>query len=185
MDITDQELPDYDEFEAVLHELHSSLSGSECHGLICANLTRTMQADTAGSLSTTLFGDETATLVQDEDMAKMLARLMLLSAGWLEQASYDFVLFLPDDDNPLSARSRALAEWCSGYIMGLLEAGLTDFDSLPDDASEVMKDLAAISEMDAPDIDEGADEDLMQVEEYVRVGVQLMYENLNREDKSA
>lgn len=183
MDITDQELPDYSEFEAMLHQLQSSLSAAECHGMICANLARASQDDSTGSLSSTLFGDDTVTLVQDEGMARMLARLMLLSASWLEQGSYDFKLFLPDDDNPISVRSRALAEWCRGYIMGLLEAGVTDFDSLPDDASEVMKDLVAISEMDAPDIDEGTDEDLMQVEEYVRVGVQLMHENLNRKEE--
>lgn len=179
MDITNQYLPDYDEFEAGLHRLQSSLSGSECHGLICANLTKASQSDAAGAFSSSLFGDETETLVQDADMAKMLARLALLSANWLDQGSYDFILFLPDDDNPLSARSRALAEWCRGYVMGLLEAGITDFDSLPDDASEVMRDLVAISELESADVDEGADEDLMQIEEYIRVGVQLLYENLN------
>lgn len=182
MDISDQELPDYSEFESLLYQLQSSLSAAECHGMICADLARRSQDDSAGSLSSTLFGDETEILVQDEGLARMLARLMLLSASWLEQGSYDFKLFLPDDDNPLSTRSRALAEWCRGYIMGLLEAGITDFDSLADDASEVMKDLVAISEMDPADNDEGTDEDLMQVEEYVRVGVQLMYENLNSKE---
>ncbi len=180
MDDHDQALPDYNEFEAQLQQLGSSLAGSECHGMLCASLSSPRQTAASG-VSPTLFGEETEILVQDPVMARMLARLMLLSAGWLEQGSYDFVLFLPDDDQPLEARSTALADWCRGYVMGLVEAGITDFDSLPEDASEVIRDLVAISELETSDTEQGdgTDDDLMQIEEFVRVGVQLVYENLN------
>ena len=178
MDEHEQSLPDYNEFEAILQELNSSLVASECHGMVCAGLTHSREGG-PGGISPNLFGAETETLVQNPDIARMLARLMLLSAGWLEQGSYDFTLFLPDDSDPLPTRSTALADWCRGYVMGLVEAGLTDFDKLPEDAAEVVRDLVAISELELSEDDDGSDEDLMQIEEFIRVGVQLVYENLN------
>jgi hypothetical protein len=172
-------LPDYEEFQSALQRLHSSLAASECHGLICAWLTRSSEQDGTPQLSATLFGDETDSLVADTELARMLARLVLVSSRWLRHGNYDLRLFLPGDSLPLGNRVQALADWCRGYIMGLLEAGVSDFDALPDQAAEVMRDLVAVSELNVDDGDSGTDEDLMQVEEYVRVGAQLMHETLN------
>ena len=64
--------------------------------------------------------------------------------------------------------------------MGLLESGVKEFDALPEDAAEVAKDLVEISQLDVSTDDEGSDSDLMQLEEYVRVGVQIIYAVLSK-----
>ena len=43
------------------------------------------------------------------------------------------------------------------------------------DAAEVAKDLVEISQLDASAAGSGSENDLMQLEEYVRVGVQIIY----------
>ena len=64
--------------------------------------------------------------------------------------------------------------------MGLLESGVKEFDTLPEDAAEVAKDLVEISQLDVSSDDGGSDSDLMQLEEYVRVGVQIIYAVLSK-----
>ena len=59
--------------------------------------------------------------------------------------------------------------------MGLLESGIKEFDKLPEDAAEVAKDLVEISQLDTSLDNSGTDSDLMHLEEYVRVGVQILY----------
>ena len=59
--------------------------------------------------------------------------------------------------------------------MGLLESGINEFETLPEDAAEIAKDLVEISQLESSDDDSGSESDLMELEEYVRVGVQIMY----------
>jgi len=178
MNQPDISLPGYDQVQAVLERLQSSLSAAECHGMVCASIVGNSETDAVEHISPTLLGEETGSLVQDADMAGLLARLVVVSDAWFRQGSYDFVMLLPADDEPLSARTQAVAEWCRGFVMGLIEAGVKTFEQLPADAEEVLRDLVTISGLNAEDSQGGTDADLMQVEEYVRVGVQLMYEHL-------
>ena len=59
---------------------------------------------------------------------------------------------------------------------------------MPEDAAEVAKDLVEISQLDTSVENRGSDSDLMHLEEYVRVGVQILYvvlTNINVEAKNA
>lgn len=91
-----------------------------------------------------------------------------------------FSLLLPEDDAPLDMRVDALAEWTGGFLAGF---GVTmahrDWDALPEEAQEVIDDLAAVTELDPAQIgevggQESAESDLLQVQEFVKVGVLLI-----------
>ena len=73
---------------------------------------------------------------------------------------------------------QSLADWCRGFLLALLDGERIAVDEFSADAAEVARDLMSVSELEA-DGDGGDSEwDLAEVEEYVRVGVQLIFEEL-------
>lgn len=89
---------------------------------------------------------------------------------------------LPEDDEPLSARSLAMAAWCSGFLYGLAAGGIEDLSILPSDVQEIAGDLAEISRAGIEE--EGDEEDEVayaELVEYLRAGVTLVYEILAAE----
>ena len=106
--------------------------------------------------------------VYDETRAALMATQM------------EFELLLPDDDESLQARTEALALWCNGFIYGLGAGGHTDPERLPGDAGEIVRDLAQIMRagVDGQDDLESNETALAELVEFVRVGVQVVYEEL-------
>ena len=176
-------LPEYEALTTALVQVNSLLTAAECHGLIAGALSTQNTALISG------FFTENDELVKDDaEFAELISKLVHLTAEGYRDEDFNFQLLLPDDDVPLLVRSRALAEWCGGYVMGLLESGIREFDRLPEDAAEVAKDLVEISQLDASVENSGSDSDLMHLEEYVRVGVQILYAvltNINVEANNA
>ena len=167
--------PDYEVLAAALQRTNSQLSAAECHGLLTGALNT---EDT--TLISRFFTDDTGQIQQDDLLAELISQIVHLTVESFKSEDFNFKLMLPADERPLDERSRALADWCGGYVMGLLEAGIKEFESLPDEAAEVAKDMLEISQLDASAEDSGSEYDLMQLEEYVRVGVQLIYAVLTK-----
>ena len=172
-------MPAYTDLTLALRRINSQLSAAECHGLIAGALNTQNTASIAR-----FFTDDAESLQQDAEFSELISRLVQASSEGYRNEDFNFQLLLPDDGVPLLERSRALAEWCGGYVMGLLESGLKEFDRLPEDAAEVAKDLVEISQLDVSVEVSGSDSDLMQLEEYVRVGVQIIYAELTRGSNS-
>ena len=168
-------MPTYMALSSALRRINSQLSAAECHGLIAGALNTQNTASIAR-----FFTDDAESLQQDSEFAELISQLVQVSSEGYKDEDFNFRLLLPDDTVPLLEKSRALAEWCGGYVMGLLESGLQEFDKLPEDAAEVAKDLVEISQLNVSADVSGTDSDLMQLEEYVRVGVQIIYAELTR-----
>jgi len=104
----------------------------------------------------------------------------------MNDATGDFKLLLMDDDDPLSERVETLAAWCQGFIYGLAAGGIKEGSELPEDTAELLKDMIEISragnDVDDTGVEESDDNDdeeaYMEIEEYVRMGVLLIYEEL-------
>ena len=113
-----------------------------------------------------------------------------------------FELLLPDDDEPLAARIETLTGWCRNYLSGLGQSGLSGNLELSPDASEAMRDMAAIATADSG-VDGGDDEDVLdpysdvavepdeqdevsyfELVEYVRVAVALIFSEMGSLDDS-
>ena len=91
-----------------------------------------------------------------------------------------FELLIPDDEEPIEQRAEALTLWCNGFVYGLGSGGAPDPERLPGDASEIVRDLAQITragvdERESAETNETALADLV---EFVRVGVQVVFEEL-------
>ena len=90
----------------------------------------------------------------------------------------EFEPLLPDDEQPMPARVRGLADWCNGFMYGLSTAGIATDRLARPEAQEVLADFAEISKADVGDDGDAAEADFAYAEivEYLRAGAQLLYE---------
>ncbi|HTE43470.1 MAG TPA: UPF0149 family protein, partial [Steroidobacteraceae bacterium] len=92
----------------------------------------------------------------------------------------EFAPFLPDDDLPLDKRAEYLAQWCQGFLYGYGSIGNERRPNLSRDASEVLRDFSQVARASAgaSDPTEEDESDYAEIIEYVRVSVQLLFDEL-------
>jgi uncharacterized protein YgfB (UPF0149 family) len=95
----------------------------------------------------------------------------------------DFELFIPDGDAGLARRTEALADWCRGFLLAMFHDPPLDPGSLPADAAEVVGDLREIAQLEATDGGESEEWSFNELFEYLRVGVQVVFEALHEEHR--
>jgi uncharacterized protein YgfB (UPF0149 family) len=158
-----------------LESAGSPLGAAEFHGGLCGVLCAAGPEAVGAWL-----GQSTA------ELQEICAELQ--SASWTALAGGEmaFTPLLPNDDTALPERVRALAAWCAGFVSGLGSGGAS-FDgaeSGSDEVGEVVGDLIEIGkaslDVEAADDDEDAEAAYAEVAEFVRVGVQIVFEELGR-----
>lgn len=92
----------------------------------------------------------------------------------------EFAPLLPRDAEPIDARAEALGLWCQGFLYGLGASSLTDATKLPGEVGEVVRDLSEITRVgvDSADSLESSEGAYAELVEFVRVGVQLVFDEL-------
>lgn len=178
---------DCDQVELALQTLGADINASEIHGtlsaLLCAD-----SANTGDNWFQSLVPDIENADAQHDDAANTLRSLCVETRLQLNDPTCDFQLLLPEDDNDITTRTTALADWCQGFIMGLMMCGLKDFQKMPENSAEVSQDIMEISRASSSYESEQSEEDEVALEElieYVRVGVLLINEELNPDRKPA
>jgi len=160
--------------EATASEVH----GIAC-GLVCANT----------AMSTMLWpklirdpseADEELPTTLDQNLGSLMETLR----QQLVSPEFEFAIMLPTDDSPAEERLGGLAEWCQGYSLGFFVENERAIETLPGDSAEILRDIIEIAgadqEIDPDDLEE-ADRFLVEIEEYLRVGVQLIFEEIQDE----
>lgn len=91
-----------------------------------------------------------------------------------------FQPLLPEDERPLDARAAALAQWCQGFLYGLGSSRIHDASRLPGDVGEIVRDLTEITHagVEGSQTAESDETAYAELVEFVRVGVQLIFEEL-------
>lgn len=117
--------------------------------------------------------------------SSVIRALFNSTAESLRAEGMSFMPLLPDDDAPLAVRTEALAQWVQGFLYGLAAGEIGRRADLPATVAEVLRDFAEISRAtldqqgEVPEADAEADEEAFaEVHEFVRVGVQLVYDEL-------
>jgi uncharacterized protein YgfB (UPF0149 family) len=113
----------------------------------------------------------------------LLNALAVASATTLEAGDMSFQPLLPGDDESLEQRTVALAAWCQGFNYGLaLAVRIGDADQVlkHETVAEIVRDFAELAQLGhVEDEIEGEGEVAWaELVEYVRVSVQLLYEEL-------
>lgn len=126
--------------------------------------------------------------LDDESLAQELAIVGALyeeTTQCLNDTGFVFDLLLPEEDQPLTVRADALGAWCRGFLYGLGVGGIEDHTVLPDDVREIIRDVAAISQASVDSGDETDEAAYMELVEYMRAGITLVFEELEAERKSS
>lgn len=168
----------YGACQDALERVEADLGAAEFHGTACAMLC-TRPGEKAEQWITEIVSSEHEP--SSRNWSRPLNESIDASRRAFDDGNYSLELLLPDDDEPLAQRSRALSDWCTGFLFGIGLAGAGVTASLSDDAREVVADLTEFTRIDPEEEDsENAEKAFEEIVEYVRVGVLLIYEELVR-----
>jgi uncharacterized protein len=172
----------FDSLSAALIDAGSASNASELHGGLTGVLCVGGPDAVSGWLEHSLQHATSSTV----ELHEIIDELTAVTWQSLLGTDMQFAPIVPDDDATLDARVRGLADWCDAFVAALGVAGLRldSDDDVDAELREVIEDLAAISMADdSPAVDEDVDRaefDFAQIAEFVRVGVQLVFEILRR-----
>jgi len=183
-----QSFPDIPQLEGLLFDVDAALGAIEAHGTLCGMLCA-QGATEAPQWMLHVLGEHEKSSAALKQAGERLLKIHQLSVEQMNGVEAEFELMLPDDDEDLEARVESLGIWCQGFVYGLAIGGIKEDTELPEDSKELILDILEISRAGyvADDeaeiaIAEEPDEDdevaFMEVSEYVRMGVLLIYEEL-------
>ena len=157
----------------IIAKIDSDLSAAEAHGMAAGMLCVNGRTEPDFWLRELFQGvaefnnDDRATLQGlFEDTRRLLA-----------SDEFIFELLLPDEDEPLSEQLEALREWCKGFLYGI--GATAPVQDWPEDSREIVKDIAEITKLDTDAEGEEAENDFMEITEYLRAAVIFLRTGLN------
>ena len=171
-------LPSHNEVEALLKNVALETRASEWHGFLCGVLSVDIAYPLATSIQTLL--SNTAEVAVGDDFSGQFDEVYNIVRAQLTDSNLQFELCLPEgEDIHLSQQVNALAEWCSGFLYGLANAGIQTKSKLSPDVEEILQDFGAIAQVDAAELgDEEEELSFVELVEFVRVAVLLLAEGV-------
>lgn len=174
--------PSNDRFDVLaraLADAGSPIGAAELHGSLCGVLCAAGPRAGAQWLGRCV-EEWTSTDAAREECVRLLAGLCNDTWLALSGSELQFMPLLPDEDEALAERVHALASWCNGFVSGLGLGGLelvnggdgADLREIVHDFVEIGK--AGFDEADAET--ESAETSITEITEFVRVGVQIVFE---------
>lgn len=166
----------YAEIQQLLSAEHSLTDAAEAHGTL------------TGSLCTApgyRFEDWLLEILPEgraqSQNASALREVFSGTQSMLNGEMLEFQPLLPEDEQPIQDRTNALAQWCVGFLYGLGSSAIPDASGLPGEVGEVVRDFTEISrvEVDGADSVESNESAYAELVEFVRVGAQLVFDELS------
>jgi yecA family protein len=179
------QFPEISDLEELLYRADAAMGAAEAHGALCGMLCARGTVELSEWVDHVVGEQEQGSELLHDVVHKM-SDLLQATMEMMNDATGEFRLLLPDEDDPLPERVDALASWCQGFIYGLAAGGITEESELPEDTDELLQDLIEISRA-RHDVDEEEEQEsdasddevaYMEIEEYVKVGVLNIYEDL-------
>lgn len=172
----------HDELDAALKRCGANWDAGQAHGLLCSSLVILGSSAGTGWLDQILEGSDPDNALRRE-CETMLDTLYAYTHRQLAERQSEFEPLLPDDSDSTAIRAEAIARWCEGFLHGLVSASPDEnlkerLASEP--LNDIIKDMLQITRATVDDntdaeTNESAYSELV---EYLRVAVQLTYEEL-------
>jgi uncharacterized protein YgfB (UPF0149 family) len=165
----------YAEIQRVLTDERSMTEAAEAHGTLVGALCTATAYRFEDWLQEILPEGRAESL-----SSSALRALYFLTSETLAGQDLEFTPLLPEDVQPLDERAAALAQWCVGFLYGLGSGSIQDLKTLPGEVGEVVRDFDEITRVgiDGGETDEQNESAYAELVEFVRVGVQLVFEEL-------
>lgn len=171
-------LPSHKVIQSLLDEMGMTISASEVHGQLC------------GLLSTGVFDKATAyiqellekvDLITFEKQIKQLITIVDISIKQLTSASFEFHLLLPDDEEPLEERAKALSLWCQGYSDAMLHSEVNIDAITQEEVKEAFFHISEVATIDYTYANVTEEDEIAYTEvyEYVRMAAMMLYTEID------
>ena len=177
----------FEQLEDLFYQLKIQASPSGFHGFLCGRLScgAVQMEDLVNSSSAWLGLQEEAA----EGAFGTLESFYESTLSDLQDISFLFKPLLPDDELPLAERLLSVGDWCTNYLSGLGDGMGAEFD-VSEDGKEALQDISAIGQISTDfDSDEESEEDgekdYLELVEYIRIAVQLIFSDLDPMEKAA
>ncbi len=162
----------YRDLDRRLRESRWNSGASEAHGLLSGLACSGVRDDQLRGKAWLLQLSEKADL-------ELLEGLYGLILRDLQSEGFAFTLLLADEAG-VAQKIESLADWCGGFLQGFLHDGEARLQRAPAPVRESLDDILTISRVDAdPGAGEAAERQLVEIEEYLRVATQVIFEELN------
>lgn len=164
---------DYDRYAQLFSDHRAAGNPSELHGHLTGRLAAGSRLDHGTWLSVAAEVLD-GTSAPGEAGKVQLLQLYDASLAQLSGSGFDVTLLIPDDSATIDHRTRALGQWCEGFLGGF---GLIEREAeLSEETDSVLKDFAAIAQVQTDLEESEANEaDFMEVMEYVRMAVLMVF----------
>jgi uncharacterized protein YgfB (UPF0149 family) len=171
---------EYDELNNLLWKANAEPRAAECHGFLCG------QICIAGYADAEQWHDYLALQANDtaldqacyDEIHTLIGEVHILIAS----PDFDFRLLLPDDSAPFRERVEALGEWCHGFLNGFGMSRDTRTAMLNDECEDLIDDLSKICRVGVDDDGNEDEQALLELVEYVRLGVMSLFETMQPGD---
>ena len=163
-----------------LRRAGSNWDAAQSHGLVSGRLAIEGRQAAAGWLEQVLEGTDERNAARKE-CQDLLVSLFNDTHQQLTERQSGFAPLLPDDDDSAAIRTEALAHWCEGFLHGLVSGRNNDVLKsrlASEPLSDIIKDVLQITRAAVSEDEEDDEEALTEIEEYLRVAAQLVYEEL-------
>jgi yecA family protein len=173
---------DHDTLNNALRRCGSTWDAAQAHGLLSSRLAVAGADGGLDWLHQVLEGTDESDALRSE-CAAMLNTLFQDTLRQLSERLSEFAPLLPDDSDAASVRAAALAHWCEGFLHGLVSVdhGTALKERLArDPLADIIRDMLQLTRADVGEDsdDETNEAAYAELVEYVRVAVQLTYEEL-------
>ncbi len=165
----------YHEIEQDLLKTNAFIEAAEAHGIMCGFICAGATSNDRHWLETIL----NPIIADDDKQLKSLTNIIDLyeqTVIAIQAMDLELVLLLPDDNQDLSIRAKALTDWCRGFLSGIaLGSGTLNHTNA--DIQEIIMDLKAISKLDSRDIGDSnqEEEQFFELAEHVRMSTLLLH----------
>ena len=174
---------DFQRLNEALIRANAMAEAAESHGILCGLFCAEGKTDAQTWLSHVM-GDKPAGDVLASEARDLLMAVHDATVEQITDGHFGLELLIRDEDDSLRDRVDDLSHWCQGFLVGLSLGGVSDLDKLPEEASEITKDLLEISKagLESSEENEEGEAAYAEIVEYVRMGVYVIYSDLNPND---
>ena len=174
----------YSNIEQNLLAIDAFIEAAETHGVMCGFICAGANEKDRHWMQT-VFNPIAA---DNEEKTKSLAEIIALyeqTFAALQDINLDLELLLPDDNEELTIRAKALRNWCQGYLSGIA-LGCGTLKHTNPDIQEIIIDLTEISKLDTRDITGSNEEEtqFFELTEHVRMSTLLLHTLLQAPNES-
>lgn len=167
----------FTQVEATLALASLELSPSEVHGTIIGAIANHLKTGLTPDLLKLVEPEADSNDGRFSQLNSTLYDMYRENSEVLFNGGEGFAILLPDDDEPISTQVEGIATWTKGYLLGLLYNDAFSIDQLPESGAEIVRDMMEIAEAGAGDAPEEEESwALAELQEYVKVGAQLIFE---------